>query len=375
MRFVDEDRRRAPVLYVEALGNEALNRRRIETGHDVLTFVERDTATATARPPRASTSAAWRRPSSSAGSASCSWPGSTAGSTSRQQLRRRRHRAVPGPGGLGGDRSRPGGAATAPEPPWAAHCSCARRPRATWCSSAWGTAGAMVRLRSAVRRWRTERMVRRAVRSIDGDLELLLAPAADPAAGRPVGVAGGTRRSVRSDPLRCSGPRCRSVRGGDAWPADLRDAARTPRQVEHRLLRRRRCPARSDGAVTPSQIALVETSLDRPRPRRARRRLLSARLRRRPRPGRDVHRRPCRPAGPVQRRAGRDRRLDPLDRHVRAGARGPSAPAIAATACERPHYRLMGGALLAASATPWATGGRPRRTRRGRSRTTSSPRR
>lgn len=31
VRFVDEDRRRARVLYVEALGNEALNRRRVET--------------------------------------------------------------------------------------------------------------------------------------------------------------------------------------------------------------------------------------------------------------------------------------------------------------------------------------------------------
>ena len=32
VRFVDEDRRRGRVLYGEALGNEALNRRRIETG-------------------------------------------------------------------------------------------------------------------------------------------------------------------------------------------------------------------------------------------------------------------------------------------------------------------------------------------------------
>ena len=38
--FVDEDRRRARVLYVEALGNEALNRRRIETGHLLVTAVE-----------------------------------------------------------------------------------------------------------------------------------------------------------------------------------------------------------------------------------------------------------------------------------------------------------------------------------------------
>jgi AcrR family transcriptional regulator len=38
--FVDEDRRRARVLYVEALGNEALNRRRIETAHQLVTIVE-----------------------------------------------------------------------------------------------------------------------------------------------------------------------------------------------------------------------------------------------------------------------------------------------------------------------------------------------
>ena len=35
VRFVDEDRRRGRVLYGEALGNEALNRRRIETGFAV----------------------------------------------------------------------------------------------------------------------------------------------------------------------------------------------------------------------------------------------------------------------------------------------------------------------------------------------------
>lgn len=38
--FVDEDRRRARVLYVEALGNVALNRRRIETGHSIVGFLE-----------------------------------------------------------------------------------------------------------------------------------------------------------------------------------------------------------------------------------------------------------------------------------------------------------------------------------------------
>jgi AcrR family transcriptional regulator len=38
--FVDEDRRRGRVLYVEALGNEALNRRRIDTAHALVTAVE-----------------------------------------------------------------------------------------------------------------------------------------------------------------------------------------------------------------------------------------------------------------------------------------------------------------------------------------------
>jgi AcrR family transcriptional regulator len=41
--FVDEDRRRARVLYVEALGNEALNRRRVETSHALVAAVEQDT--------------------------------------------------------------------------------------------------------------------------------------------------------------------------------------------------------------------------------------------------------------------------------------------------------------------------------------------
>jgi AcrR family transcriptional regulator len=50
--FVDDDRRRARVLYVEALGNEALNRRRIETGHAVAAFVERFTAERRGKPPK-----------------------------------------------------------------------------------------------------------------------------------------------------------------------------------------------------------------------------------------------------------------------------------------------------------------------------------
>lgn len=41
VRFVDEDRRRGRVLYVEALSNEVLNRRRIETGHGLIEDIAR----------------------------------------------------------------------------------------------------------------------------------------------------------------------------------------------------------------------------------------------------------------------------------------------------------------------------------------------
>src|SRR3546814_13520229 len=41
VRFVDDDRRRGQVLYVEALGNESLNRRRVQTGHALVSLVER----------------------------------------------------------------------------------------------------------------------------------------------------------------------------------------------------------------------------------------------------------------------------------------------------------------------------------------------
>lgn len=51
VRFVDEDRRRARVLYVEALGNEALNRRRIETGHALVAGVEQYTIERHGPPP------------------------------------------------------------------------------------------------------------------------------------------------------------------------------------------------------------------------------------------------------------------------------------------------------------------------------------
>jgi AcrR family transcriptional regulator len=43
VEFVDEDRRRGRILYVEGLGNEALNRRRIEASRMVVAFLE-DTA-------------------------------------------------------------------------------------------------------------------------------------------------------------------------------------------------------------------------------------------------------------------------------------------------------------------------------------------
>ena len=49
--FVDDDRRRARVLYVEALGNEALNRRRIETGHALVAVVEQHTVDRHGPPP------------------------------------------------------------------------------------------------------------------------------------------------------------------------------------------------------------------------------------------------------------------------------------------------------------------------------------
>lgn len=49
--FFDDDRRRARILYVEALGNEALNRRRIETGHALVAAVEQYTVERHGPPP------------------------------------------------------------------------------------------------------------------------------------------------------------------------------------------------------------------------------------------------------------------------------------------------------------------------------------
>ncbi len=40
--FVDEDRRRGRVLYIEALGNEALNVHRVQTGAGIVELVQRD---------------------------------------------------------------------------------------------------------------------------------------------------------------------------------------------------------------------------------------------------------------------------------------------------------------------------------------------
>jgi len=52
IEFIDADRRRGRVLYVEALGNEALNRRRIETTHLLVATVEEHAqATQRALPP------------------------------------------------------------------------------------------------------------------------------------------------------------------------------------------------------------------------------------------------------------------------------------------------------------------------------------
>lgn len=44
VRFVDEDRRRGRILYIEALGNEALNLRRIQTGVGLVELVQVDTS-------------------------------------------------------------------------------------------------------------------------------------------------------------------------------------------------------------------------------------------------------------------------------------------------------------------------------------------
>jgi hypothetical protein len=42
VRFIDEDRRRGRILYSEALGNEALNLRRVHTGQALVEMVLRD---------------------------------------------------------------------------------------------------------------------------------------------------------------------------------------------------------------------------------------------------------------------------------------------------------------------------------------------
>jgi AcrR family transcriptional regulator len=42
VRFIDDDARRGRVLYVEALGSEALNRRRIDAGYALVEVLERD---------------------------------------------------------------------------------------------------------------------------------------------------------------------------------------------------------------------------------------------------------------------------------------------------------------------------------------------
>lgn len=52
IRFVDEDRRRGQVLYVEGLGSEALNRRRLEAGQSVVAFIEQYASEAEGRPER-----------------------------------------------------------------------------------------------------------------------------------------------------------------------------------------------------------------------------------------------------------------------------------------------------------------------------------
>ncbi len=44
VNYIDEDRRRGRILYIEALGNEPLNRRRREAGFALIDVIERDTA-------------------------------------------------------------------------------------------------------------------------------------------------------------------------------------------------------------------------------------------------------------------------------------------------------------------------------------------
>jgi AcrR family transcriptional regulator len=51
LRFVEDDPRRGRVLYVEALGSESLNRRRIETAHALVGVVEQGGAEAHGEPP------------------------------------------------------------------------------------------------------------------------------------------------------------------------------------------------------------------------------------------------------------------------------------------------------------------------------------
>ena len=43
VRFIDEDRRRGQIIYIESLGNVALNRHRVTSGQDLIDLVRRDT--------------------------------------------------------------------------------------------------------------------------------------------------------------------------------------------------------------------------------------------------------------------------------------------------------------------------------------------
>lgn len=44
VEFIEADRRRGRILYTEALGNEALNRRRMQTGFELVELIQRDRA-------------------------------------------------------------------------------------------------------------------------------------------------------------------------------------------------------------------------------------------------------------------------------------------------------------------------------------------
>ena len=168
--FVDDDRRRARVLYVEALGSEALNRRRIETGYDVVTFVERDAAERRGAPPAGEHIGRIAAAVLVGGFSELlvAWlDGRIA--VSREQLIDDATALFLRPGRGGRVRSPSAARARPGTDPASSRC---RSPAAIWRSSGRGTTTRVGR----IRRWRRERRIRRAVRSLDAELELMLGP-------------------------------------------------------------------------------------------------------------------------------------------------------------------------------------------------------